>query len=341
MRIHAVGHTDDRPGPAVAHDRSALGPPVLTATATPLRRPKAPALALLALGVLLVVGPIVGGLFVKTAAGEQMIDEFAPYMQHGSLTRYENDIATLRAGAAGIHSVYRTQGIPEGRYPGLDEFRGQSTTILDRAAGLLARVRATQPDYQRVAGIGGFERIPFLIVACGVVAIYGACVLLAGRRSRARPTILLVVIASAALVAYPFVSGLFGGAQAGQRMLHSLGPVMTPHEVRQLQDDFVVLVNTDGQLDTTFRGVSHPGRSATAITAMIDGWPRISSDLASLVGVINDNIGNFDALDDLDTVTRQAGLQGLGTFPWLLVGIGALSAGLALAAAPRCGREPQ
>ena len=73
---------------------------------------------------------------------------------------------------------------------------------------------------------------------------------------------------------------------------------------------------------------------------MIEGWPRISSDLASLVGVINDNIGNFDALDDLDTLTRQAGLQGLGAFPWLLVGIGALSAGLALAATPRRGREP-
>ncbi|MGA3146362.1 MAG: hypothetical protein ABSF33_02670 [Acidimicrobiales bacterium] len=315
-------------------------PPVIAATATPLHRPKAPALALLALGVLLVVGPIVGGLFVKTAAGQQMIDEFAPYMQHGSLVRDGNDIATLRAGAAGIHGIYRAQGIPPGRYPGLDEFRTQSTAILDRAAGLLDRIRTTQPDYQRIAGTGGFERIPFLIVACGVVAIYGACVLLAGRRSRARPTILLVVLASAALVAYPFVSGLFGGAQAGQRMLHTLGPVMTPHEVRQLQDDFVVLVNADGQLDTTFRGVPQPGRSATAISAMIEGWPRISSDLASLVGVINDNIGNFDALDDLDTLTRQAGLQGLGAFPWLLVGIGALSAGLALAATPRRGREP-
>ncbi|MGD0393013.1 MAG: hypothetical protein ABSC41_10255 [Acidimicrobiales bacterium] len=316
-------------------------PPVITAPPAPLRRPKAPAFALLALGVLLVIGPIVGGLFVKTAAGEQMIDEFAPYMQNGSLARYGTDIATLRAGAAGIHDVYRTQGITGGRYPGLDEFRTQSTAILGRAAGLLDRVRATRPDYQRISGIGGFERIPFLIVACGAVAIYGACVLLAGRRSRARPTVLLVVVASAALVAYPFVSGLFGGAQSGQRMLHTLGPVMTPHEVRLLQDDFVVLVNADGQLDTTFRSVAQPGPSATQITAMVNGWPRISSDLASLVGVINDNIGNFDALDDLDTRTRQARLGGLGTFPWLLVGIGALTAGLALAAAPRRGREPQ
>ena len=326
----------NQPLPAVALP---LAPPVIAATPTPLRRPKAPAVALLVLGVLLVVGPIGGGLFVKTAAGQQMIDQFAPYMQNDSLARYRADIATLRAGAAGVQNVYKTQGIPQGQYPGIDEFRTQSTAILDRAAGLLGRVGATQPDYRRIAGIGGFERIPFLIVACGVVTIYGACVLLAGRRSRARPSIFLVVIASAALMVYPFVSGLFGGAQAGQEMLHSLGPVMTPHEVRQLQDDFVVLVNADGQLDTTFRGVPRPGSSATAITAMTDSWPQISSDLASLVGVVNDNIGNFDALDDLGTLMRRAGLQGLGTFPWLFIGIGALSAGLALAATPRRGRE--
>jgi hypothetical protein len=329
------------PGEALPTIELPCAPPVITTAPAPLRRPKVPAVALLVLGVLLAIGPIVSGLFVKTAAGEQMIDQFAPYMQSDSLARYQTDIATLRAGAAGISHVYQTQAIPVGRYPGLDEFRTQSTPIVDRAAHLLDQVRATQPDYQRIAGIGGFERIPFLIVACGVVAIYGACVLLAGRRSRARPTIVLVVLASAALVAYPFVSGLFGGAQAGQRMLHTLAPVMTPHEVRQLQDDFVVLVNADGQLDTTFRGVPRPGPSATAITSTIDGWPTISSDLASLVGVINDNIGNFNALDDLDTLTRRVGLQGLGAFPWLLVGIGALSAGLALAAAPRRGREPE
>jgi hypothetical protein len=329
------------PGEALRTVDLPCAPPVIGPQSTPLRRPKAPAVALLVLGVLMVVGPIAGGVFVKTAAGEQLISQFAPYMQADSLARYGSDIGTLRAGAAGIDRVYRTQDIPQGRYPGLDQFRAQSTAILDRASGLLDRVRASRSDYQRIAGIGGFERIPFLIVGCGVVAIYGACVLLAGQRSRARPTILLVVVASTALAAYPFLGGLFGGAQAGEQMLHTLAPVMTPHEVRQLQSDFVALVNTDGQLDTAFLGVPQPGPSAAAITALIDGWPRISSDLASLVGVIDDNIGNFNALEDLNSLMRQGGLQGFGTFPWLLVGTGALSAGLALAALPRRGKEPE
>ena len=55
-------------------------PPVTTGVAAPLRRATWPALALVALGLALIVGTIIGGLFAKTAAGEQMINAFAPHM---------------------------------------------------------------------------------------------------------------------------------------------------------------------------------------------------------------------------------------------------------------------
>jgi len=314
-------------------------PPVTTAVPSPLRRPKAPALGLLVLGLLLVFGPIIGGLFAKTAAGNQMIDQFAPYMQSDVLARYGGDIHILHAGAAGLDTIYDRQDIPPGRFPGLDAFRSESAGVVGRASGLLDRVRGAQGDYEQVAQIGGFNRIPFLIVACGLVAIYGGCVLLAGRRSRAVPAVVLVVLASVAVAVYPFVGGLSSGARAGERMVRSLAPVMTPHQVRQLQEDFIVLVNADGELSTTFRGVPRPGQSATAVDTLVKRWPGISSDLASLVGVVNDNISNFNALEDLDALTRGAGLSGLEAFPWLLVGIGVASAGLAVAALPRRGKE--
>jgi hypothetical protein len=72
---------------------------------------------------------------------------------------------------------------------------------------------------------------------------------------------------------------------------------------------------------------------------LVKHWPKISSDLASLVGAVNDNISNFNALDDLNNLTRDVGLSGLGAFPWLLVGIGAVGAGLAIGAYPRRGKE--
>lgn len=314
-------------------------PPVTRAVAAPVRRPKAPAVALLALGALLVVGPIVGGLFSKVASGKQMIDRFAPHMEADALARYRTDLATLRQAAGAVDTIYTQEGVTAGRFPGLDAYRSQAGAIDRRASTLLDRVTRAQPDYRRTADIGGLDRIPFLVVLYGMAAIYGACVLLFGGRGRARSAVALMVLASAALTAYPFVSDLNRGTTAGQRMLHSFAPFMTHGEVRQLQRDFVVLVTAVGELDTGFRAVPQTGPPAAGVAAVVEGWPRISSDLAALVGTINDNIGNFNALDDLDALTRSVGVSGLRGFPWLLVGAAVLGATLSVAATPRRRKE--
>jgi len=295
--------------------------------------------ALLALGVVLVVGPIVGGLFSKVASGKQMIDRFAPHMEADALARYGTDLATLRQAAGAVDTIYAQQAVVAGRFPGLDAYRGEAGAIDRRASTLLERVSRAEPDYRRTADIGGLDRIPFLVVLYGMAAIYGACVLLFGGRGRARSAVALMVLASVALTAYPFVSDLNRGTRSGQRMLHSFAPFMTHAEVRQLQRDFVVLVTAVGELDTGFRAVPQTGPPAADVAALVDGWPRISSDLAALVGTINDNIGNFNALDDLNTLTRSVGVSGLQGFPWLLVGAAVLGATLSVAATPRRRKE--
>jgi hypothetical protein len=314
-------------------------PPVTRAIAAPVRRPKAPAVALLLLGAALTLGPIVGGLFSKVASGKQMFDQFAPHMEADALARYRADLGTLRNAAGAVDTVYAEQTVAAGRFPGLDAYRRQARAIDRRSSTLLDRVNRAEPDYRRTAKIGGFDRIPFLVVLYGIVAIYGGCVLLFGGRGRARTAAALVVLASVAFAAYPFVSDLNGGTHAGQRMLHSFAPFMTHGEVRQLQRDFVVLVTAVGELDTGFRAVPQTGQPATDVAALVNGWPGISSDLASLVGTINDNIRNFDALDSLDSTTRHLGVGGLAGFPWLLVGAGILGAALAVGAVPRRRRE--
>jgi hypothetical protein len=310
-------------------------PPVTRVAAAPVVRPLWPAIALLCLGALLVVGPIVGGLFSKVAAGKQLIDQFEPYMNPDTLARYDADIDTMRKGAAGVDHVYARQQVANGRFPGLDTYRVQAATIDNRADSLLRRVSASEPDYQKVASIGGFDRIPFLIVIGGVIAIYGGCVLRFGARRRSRSTLLLVVAVSAAVALYPFISNFESGASAGRRMITDLSPVMTHHQVRQLQDDFIVMVTAVGELDTTFGAVRQSGPAATEIHTLVHRWPAISSDLASLVGTMNDNISNFDALKSLDSLTSGVGVSGLEAFPWMLVGIGALTAALSAAALPR------
>jgi hypothetical protein len=314
-------------------------PSIKRMAASSVSRPKLPAIALLVLGIVLVVGPIAGGLFAKAAGGQQMIEQFAPYMEAHSLSRYRADLQTLQHGTSGIDAVYSQQRIAAGRFPLLDDFRSQSTSIVGRASRLLRLVGATQPDYVRVSRIGGFDRMPFLIVVGGMVMFCGGCVMLVGGNRRARTAAVLVLLSSAAVAAYPFAAGLYAGASAGNRMLHSLAPMMTAGEVRQLQSDFVVVVEAVGELETSFRGVAKPGIAATQVATLVDKWPMVSSDLACLVGVIENNLSNFDALENLDALTRGVGVPGLVAFPWFLLSAGTVSAGLAYAAWPRNQKE--
>lgn len=313
---------------------------MLRGTAVPVRRWKAPAIVLVALGVVLVLGPIVGGLFAKVAAGDQLVDEFAPHMEADALARYGSDLEILRRGAAGIDAVYAEQAVAEGRFPGIDEYRAEFAEIDGRATDLLDRIAGAEPDYRRVADIGGFDRVPFLVVAAGIVAVWGGCVLLAGTRGRAKAAGAVVALAAGALVVYPILSDLPSGARAGERMLNTLEPVMTTAQVRLLQDDFVATVHAVGELDTGFRSVPQTGAAAADIAALVDQWPAVSSDLAELVGTLNDNVDDYDDLADLDGLTNGLGVSGLAALPWLLAGIGAVCAACAIAAVPRRRKEP-
>lgn len=327
------------PGPSLEALDLPAAPPVLRGVAVPWRRRKAPAVALLVLGVALVLGPIVGGLFAKVAAGDQLIDEFEPHLEADALARYDADLEVLRRGMAGVDAVYAEQQVPAGRFEGIDTYRQGFAAIDGRATDLLDRIAGAEPDYRRVADIGGFDRVPFLLVAAGLVSVWAGCVLLAGTRVRARAAAGVVVLASAALVAYPLLSDLPSGTRAGERMLNTLEPVMTADQVRQLQDDFVAIVHAVGELDTGFRAVPQSGAAAADIAGLVDQWPAVSSDLAELVGTLNDNVDDYDDLADLDEVTDAVGVSGLAALPWLLAGIGVVSAGCAIAAVPRRRKE--
>lgn len=315
-------------------------PRVARAIAAPVRRRRAPAVVLVVLGLALVIVPVAGGLFVKAASGQQLIDAFAPHVNPDALDRYDNDLAILRDGATAVDTVYDRGAVRAGRFPGVDEYRTQADAIDARAVDLLTRIRAAEPDYRQVAGIGGFDRVPFLVVAAGLALTYAGVVLLRGRRSRAAGATLLAVAASVALIGYPFVSDLPAGGQAGERLLHALAPVMTPATVQQQQRDFVALVHAVGELDTSFRAVPRSGAAAEDLARLVKAWPAVSSDLAALVGAINDNLPNDQALDDLDGLTRDVGASGLVALPWFLAGAGALGVLAAAAAAlPRYRKE--
>jgi hypothetical protein len=327
------------PGPVLVAPDLPLAPPVLRGVAAAMRQRRAPAVALLVLGVLLILGPIAGGLFAKVASANQLIDDFEPHLEADALARYDEDLAILRNGTAAVDAIAADQQLAPGRFEGIDELRAQRTGIDRRATALLDRVASAEPDYRKVAGVGGFDRVPFLLVAGGLASVYGACVLLFGARSRGRGAAAVVVLASAALVAYPLLSDLPSGTRAGERLLNTLAPVMTPAQVRSLQNDFVVLVQAVGELDTGFRSVPQTGPAAADAATLVRQWPRVSSDLATLVGDLNDNLDSYDDLDSIDRATSAVGISGLAALPWVLVGLGLASAACAVAAVPRRQKE--
>ena len=339
MLADDVTQEESAPSQVLAPLDLPVAPQVLRGVAAPVRRRKVPAVVLVVVGVVLVLGPIVGGLFAKVAAGDQLIDDFAPHMEADALARYDTDLAILRRGAAGIDQTYAEQGVAAGRFVGIDEYRAKFTAIDGRATDLLDRIGGAEPDYRRVSDIGGFDRVPFLIVAAGIVAVWGGCVLLAGTRGRARAAAGAVVLAAAALIAYPLLGDLPNGTRAGERMLNTLEPVMTAGQVRLLQDDFVATVHAVGELDTGFRSVPQAGVAAADIATLVDQWPAVSSDLAELVGTLHDNLDDYDDLADLDGLTNGVGVSGLRALPWVLVGIGLLCAACSLAATPRRRKE--
>lgn len=315
-------------------------PPVQRAS-TPGRRHRGPAWVLVVVGLLLALSPVLGGLFGKVAAGQQMIDAFAPHITLASLDRYEADLDVLRTGTGAVDRVYADQDVPAGEFPGIETYRRESAAIDDRATVLLERIRAAEPDYRAVAEVGGFDRVPFLVVASGIALTYAGGVLLGGRR-RSGGALLLAATASVVLIAYPFLGQLPEGTRAGARLQDALAPVMTTATVQDLQLDFVDLVTAVGELDTRFADVPAPGPSRDAIRALVSGWQSISSDLATLVGTINDNLDNYQALEDLDGLGDPFGISGLVAFGWILVGAGALTSGAVLAATPglpRRGKE--
>ncbi|MCZ4497875.1 MAG: hypothetical protein JWQ74_428 [Marmoricola sp.] len=310
-------------------------PPVTRATAAPVRRRTAPAVLLLVLGAALVVGPVVGGLFTKVASGQQMIDTFAPHLTLDALGRYDEDLTTLRTGAAAIDELYAQQKIPAATYPGVEDYRRSAPAIDARASTLLDRIEKAEPDYRKVADIGGFDRVPFLLVAAGLALTYAGGVLLRGARQRAGSAVLLALAAALALAAYPLVSSLPSGSRAGARLQDALAPVMRDATVRQQQDDFVILVHALGELDTSFRAVPRQQPASGRVDDLVAAWPSVSSDLAGLVGAINDNIHDYEELDALDGATQPLGFSGLVALPWFLIGLGAVSALAAVAALPR------
>ncbi|AMU29861.1 hypothetical protein [Mycobacteroides abscessus] len=318
--------------PALPTYAAIVGERAVVAEAGPAPRPRWPFLVLIMLGVLLLALPVLTGMFTRAAGGQQLLTEFHPFVSTEVLAKFRGYLDTVDAARADVQA---TQGIAGGRYERLDSFVTQYPSIRRDMSDLLTAVDGQVRNYEQLRAVGPFDVLPFLLAVPGLILI--AAGVWGLRRTRdgekTAGARILALLAATVLIAVPFADGLFSRAPAGAQLIDAFTPIMTHERVAAVQRHFVVLVAAEGELDTQFlEDLRHrdPARAVPGIDAFVSQWQPMTADFASLIGVMADNVDNFDRVVALDRITAPLGLRSFNYFGWFFLVPGVLAAAVAL-----------
>ncbi|MBE7163133.1 MAG: hypothetical protein INR72_17985 [Williamsia herbipolensis] len=287
------------------------------------------------IGLVLVVVPLAGGMLYPAAQGQAMVTAFAPYVTEQRLDTFRVDLDRLSAAHAAIVRLDRSGAVDAARYPQIDGFATRYPAIDADMRGLIDRIDAGRPDFDRLADLRPIDLIPFLPIGAGLLILGGS--VWAWRRARTGrspvPAAVLVAIVAIALVATPLVRGMPADTRAATPLLDRYADVLTAEKVRDVQGYFVVLVGAVGAVDSGYRAdiATAPRQDVAAVDDLRASWQRMSSDFAGLIGTMNDNLANYRGVRALNDRTAALGAGAFAVLPWFLVGAGVLT-GIAAAA---------
>lgn len=305
-------------------------------------------IAALAVGVGLALAPAAFQMFSRAPGGGKMIDAFRPYMNDPTIAKYQGYMGEIDA--ANTESVTRlpavlqqshvmTPGELAARAPSLAQLNAQWRAIDRNMSGdMLVKMERMVPNFRAVDALPPFWLFPWFFVLPGLlVAGVAALALKAARRpGGARRELAALAGLGVAIVAAPAVFQMFTRAPKGARMISTFEPIMTTKRVTTVQGYFIVIGAAEGELRTQVEpslvrhGVSPQSLAAQlpAISRFQQDWPRISNEMAPMIGVMADNVARFRGIDALPP---------FWLFPWFFVLPGAMIAGCALVA--RVGRS--
>lgn len=290
--------------------------------------------AIVLVGAALVAVPAISGMWSRAPRGAKMISAFAPYMQPAQLTRLRGDVRTIDAGVQqtvgrGPQSQFPRESDAHRRFvaadPGIITFAGQWHGIHGRLTGLLDPIAANRGNFRALAGLPSFRLFPWFLVIPGAVLVAIGLVAIVFPRSwrRLRWAVLAV---GAVLALAPVAIGLYSAGPRGSRLVRAFGPIETRATVTSLQTDFSTLVVGQAMLRSALP--AHVAASLPALTTLNDRWIGILGDFTPLLGVMSDQIPNYQAVAELPDFT---------IFPWLFTASGALVIALVLLAGGHLG----
>jgi hypothetical protein len=313
LAIAALGATLDSRRPRVQERHPVTSGIIATQSffaAARRRRAGAPALTLSA-GLALILIPVLTQMWSRAPRGQTMIHQFGPYMRKAHLDRLVSEVHTLDAAFAETRHIPAVAHFATSTWPPTGAaFR----TVLDA-------VTANRGAYESIASLPSFGLFPIFLVIPGALLIALALLALISppRWRRAR---LGVAVIGAALVLAPVALGLFSASSQGAQLINAFAPVESRATVVKLQQGFsnAVIGEADVSVAVTSRAQT---RQYPAAAALERRWIPILNDLTPLLGVMSNNVSNYQAV---------AGLPSFTAFPWLFAGPGLLALLIALAA---------
>lgn len=262
-------------------------------------------LLVLAIGIGLALAPVAFQMFSRAPSGGQMIDEFEPYMREKVIAGFTSDLALIDDAVrsvegkqipADVDATYYSKFATE--WPGIYADMGDMLTTIEDNRDNFAAVRALPP----------FALFPWFFVAPGLIGA-GAAVWGSRSRQRRSPSIAIFVL-GLGLIAAPFAFQMFSRAPSGGTMISDFKPLMTKERVQTMQSYFLVIGAGEGNLRNQIVPSWDAEQMPADVAKFSAEWPRISNDMAPMIGAMGDNLDNF---------ADVKALPPFPLFPWFFV----------------------
>lgn len=284
--------------------------------------------AVLIVGAGMIAFPFATGLNHRAPSGAKMITAFKPYMQSARLTAYEADVRELNQGftqaatlGPSVLSPKASKAVALSHFsatdPQLVQFEQQWPAVDATFTGLLATMQANRSNYDAVAALPRFTLFPLFFIVPGAILLVLAAIALSVPQAW-RYVRWGVAALGVGLMLAPLAFGMWSRAPSGQQMITAFRTVESRPVVTKIQNDFGTITTGEGALGGELipaleaRGLSTAQieTALPAVTALEGQWIGILQNLTPMIGVMSDNVGNYQAV---------VALPPFGVFPWLFV----------------------
>lgn len=264
-----------------------------------------------AIGLGLIAAPVVFQMFSRAPGGGEMLEDFAPYMTPEVIGGFSDDLALIDSAVADVGPAVREVSA-DVRTAYFTDLAEKWAGIYDDMGGMLTTMGANLDNFAAVRALPPFPLFPWFFVLPGVFAV--AIAIWGVRRGGTGASRALIVL-GVGLVLAPVIFHMFTRAPKGADMIDDFRSLMTTERVQTMQGYFLVIGAGEGNLRNDIVPVLADSALTSNVSAFSAQWPRISNDMAPMIGAMGDNVANYQGVD---------ALPAFDLFPWFFVAPGVL-----------------